>query len=92
MFFAIVLLQQKIPGIQACVENILNQWRSKMSNDGSGVVDVLDYLEDYSGSVVTQTLFSTPFDANMRRNFNYLRDITIMTDTASKPFNIPGIW
>ncbi|KAK6138709.1 hypothetical protein DH2020_027549 [Rehmannia glutinosa] len=61
-----------------------------MSMDGKGVVDVLHYLEDYSGSVVTHSLFHTTFDDEMRRNFHYLRDLTIMTDTASKPFMFPG--
>ncbi|KAK6161420.1 hypothetical protein DH2020_004801 [Rehmannia glutinosa] len=83
-------LKQMVPTMQSCTENILNQWKSKMSMDGKGVVDVLHYLEDYSGSVVTHSLFHTTFDDEMRRNFHYLRDLTIMTDTASKPFMFPG--
>ncbi|KAL3828741.1 hypothetical protein ACJIZ3_017543 [Penstemon smallii] len=90
--FHVDKLKQKIPAIQACCEDILNQWKKKILKDGSNIVDVLDYLEDYSGSVVTRTLFSTPFTPEMRRNFHYLRDLSIMTDTASKPFNIPGFW
>nr|UNP64213.1 aucubin synthase [Vitex agnus-castus] len=83
-------LKQMVPTMHACTENILNQWKNKMSEDGFGVVDVLHYLEDISGSVVTQTLFHTTFNDEMRRNFHHLRDLTIMTDTASKPFNFPG--
>ncbi|KAI3469673.1 hypothetical protein Pfo_026336 [Paulownia fortunei] len=83
-------LKQMVPTMQSCTENILNQWKNMISKDGSGVVDVLHYLEDYSGSVVTHSLFHTTFDDEMRRNFHYLRDLTIMTDTASKPFNFPG--
>lgn len=76
--------------MQFCTEKILNEWKNRISEDGFGVVDVLHYLEDYSGSVVTHSLFHTTFNEEMSRNFHHLRDITIMTDTASKPFNFPG--
>ncbi|KAG8370316.1 hypothetical protein BUALT_Bualt14G0104200 [Buddleja alternifolia] len=88
--FHIDKLKQMLPSIQSCCGSILSQWKDKMSENGTGVVDVLHYLEDYSGSVVTLTLFNTKFNDEMRRNFHYLRDLTIMTDTASKPFNFPG--
>ncbi|KAL3828740.1 hypothetical protein ACJIZ3_017542 [Penstemon smallii] len=85
-------LKQKVPEIEACCEDILNQLKNKILKDGSNIVDVLDSLEDYSGSVVTRALFSTPFTPEMRRTFHYLRDLSIMTNTASQPFNIPGFW
>ncbi|KAL3649044.1 hypothetical protein CASFOL_005447 [Castilleja foliolosa] len=88
--FHVDKLKQMVPTMQRCTNNILDQWKNKVSGDGTGVVDVLHYLEDYSGSVVTQSLFHITFNDEMRRNFHYLRDLTIMTDTASRPFNFPG--
>ncbi|KAL8481614.1 hypothetical protein ACS0TY_027933 [Phlomoides rotata] len=88
--FYVEKLKKMVPIMQFCAEDILNQWKNKITEDGFGVVDVLHPLEDYSGAVVTHSLFSRPFDEEMSISFQHLRDITIMTDTASKPFNFPG--
>ncbi|GER43567.1 cytochrome P450, partial [Striga asiatica] len=88
--FHLEKLKQMVPAMQCCTENIVNQWKNKIGDDGTCVVDVLPYLEDYSGTMVSQSLFHATFNDEMRRNFHYLRDLTIMTDTASKPLNFPG--
>ncbi|CAA0806622.1 cytochrome P450- family 72- subfamily A-polypeptide 7 [Striga hermonthica] len=88
--FHLEKLKQMVPAMQSCTENILNQWKSKIGGDGTCVVDVLHYLEDYSGTMVSKSLFHATYNDEMRRNFHYLRDLTIMTDTASKPLNFPG--
>lgn len=77
---------------EGCAEKIIHQLKSKISKDGSGIVDILYYMEEYAGSVMSQIMLSIEFDAEMRRNCDYLKDILIMTDNASKPFNIPGFW
>ncbi|KAK6138713.1 hypothetical protein DH2020_027545 [Rehmannia glutinosa] len=77
------------PIVQTCCETILNDWKKKMK-DGSGVVDVFHYLEAYTGSAVTTALFSHPFDAEMRKCFHLLRDLSLMANIAVKTFDIPG--
>ncbi|KAL3639426.1 hypothetical protein CASFOL_017333 [Castilleja foliolosa] len=54
--------------MQRQCEKILDEWSSIVPNDGSpGVVDIFPYLPDYTGSVVSYTLFSTPFTSAVKR-------------------------
>ncbi|GFP86075.1 cytochrome p450 cyp72a219 [Phtheirospermum japonicum] len=82
-------LKHMCPIVQSCCETILTDWKKKMK-DGSGVVDVFHYLEAYTGSAVTTALFTHPFDADMRKCFHLLRDLSLMANIAVKTFDIPG--
>ncbi|KAL3828739.1 hypothetical protein ACJIZ3_017541 [Penstemon smallii] len=90
--FHVDKLKQMVPKIQACSDDILNQLKNKILKDGSNIVNIVHYLEDYSGLVVTRTLFGAPFTPQMRKNFHILNDLTIMANAPSSPFNIPGLW
>ncbi|KAK4478120.1 hypothetical protein RD792_017399 [Penstemon davidsonii] len=82
-------LKQMAPTVLSCCEDILDDWKTKLTN-GKGVVDVFHYLEAYTGSAVTRALFSHPYDKKMQKCFHLLRDLSLMANIAVKTFPIPG--
>ncbi|KAK6161480.1 hypothetical protein DH2020_004861 [Rehmannia glutinosa] len=83
-------LKDMVATMQRQCDNILDEWSSKVPKDGSpAVVDVFPYLPDYTGSVVSYTLFSTPFDGLVKRTFNIISELTLLANQA-QPFSVPG--
>ncbi|PIM97216.1 Cytochrome P450 CYP4/CYP19/CYP26 subfamily [Handroanthus impetiginosus] len=76
--------------MQKQCEEILDEWSNKIPTDGSpGDIDVFPYLPDYTGSVVSHTLFSMPFNGLAKRTFSSISELTLLANQA-QPFNIPG--
>ncbi|KAL3619167.1 hypothetical protein CASFOL_036737 [Castilleja foliolosa] len=83
-------LKGMVATMQSECEKILDEWSNIVPKDGSpGEVDVFPYLPDYTGSVVSYTLFSTRFTTAVKRTFNIISELTLVANQA-QPFSIPG--
>ncbi|GFP86064.1 cytochrome p450 72a13 [Phtheirospermum japonicum] len=83
-------LKGMVATMQSECEKILDEWSSIVPEDGSpGVVDIFPYLPDYTGSVVSHELFSTPFTTTVKKAFNIISELTLIANQA-QPFSIPG--
>ncbi|KAK4478150.1 hypothetical protein RD792_017429 [Penstemon davidsonii] len=78
-----------VPIMQQQCENILNEWKNMVPKDGHALVDVFPYLVEYTGPVVSRSLFSVPFDETIKRAFNMISELTLIANQA-QPFSIPG--
>ncbi|KAL3812533.1 hypothetical protein ACJIZ3_013801 [Penstemon smallii] len=82
-------LRGMVPIMQEQCENILNEWKEMVPQDGHALVDVFPYCPDYTGSVVSHSLFSLPFEGTVKRTFNIISELTLLANQA-QPFTIPG--
>ncbi|KAG8370313.1 hypothetical protein BUALT_Bualt14G0103900 [Buddleja alternifolia] len=83
-------LKDMVGTMQKQCEEILEEWSNMIPKDGSpGMIDVFPYLPDYTGSVVSHTLFTTPFQGIVKRTFNIISELTLLANQA-QPFSVPG--
>ncbi|CAI9785028.1 unnamed protein product [Fraxinus pennsylvanica] len=87
--FHVENLKQMIPVFQKSSDDVLNQWKKLISEDGSCTVDVYPYFEYATSKVISETLFASDYSKD-KRLYDLIKEMVTMARLTTRIADLPG--
>ncbi|KAM5573281.1 cytochrome P450 CYP72A219-like [Rosa sericea] len=87
--FHLEKLKRMLPAVSQSCGEMINEWETLLTKNGSFELDVWPYLQNLTGDVISRTAFGSSYKEGLKI-FELLREQAVLVTKTSHFVNIPG--